>query len=138
MPVRIEVGATVREPDGLALSSRNARLRDGERERALALPRALDAARGAVAGGQRDPAAVAAAARAAMTATGVEPEYLELVAPDTFTPVRHVDGEPVLARRRRPRRGRATDRQRAAQHLDRETLNACSERCSSPRSTGRR
>ncbi len=49
IPVRIEVGATVREPDGLALSSRNARLRNGERERAAALPHALAAARRAVA-----------------------------------------------------------------------------------------
>jgi pantoate--beta-alanine ligase len=96
MPVRIETGATVREPDGLALSSRNVRLRDGERERAAALPRALDAARDAVARGERDPARVAAAARGAMRALGVEPEYLELVAPDTFTPVRRIDGEPVL------------------------------------------
>jgi pantoate--beta-alanine ligase len=96
MPVRIEVGATVREPDGLALSSRNARLRNGERERALALPHALRAARSAVEQGERDPAAVAAAARAAMYDLGVEPEYLELVTPDTFAPVRHIDGEPVL------------------------------------------
>jgi pantoate--beta-alanine ligase len=96
MPVRIEVGATVRDPDGLALSSRNARLGNGERERALALPRALEAARGAVAGGQRDPAAIAHAARAAMAAAGVEPEYLELVEPDTFARVRRIDEEPVL------------------------------------------
>jgi pantoate--beta-alanine ligase len=96
MPVRIEVGATVREPDGLALSSRNARLRNGERERALALPHALHAARAAVERGERDPAAVAAAARAAMRDLGVEPEYLELVTPDTFTAVRRIDGEPVL------------------------------------------
>jgi pantoate--beta-alanine ligase len=96
MPVAIEVGATVRELDGLALSSRNVRLRNGERALALALPRALDAARGAVAGGERDPTQVAATARAAMREHGVEPEYLELVAPDTFAPVRHIDGEPVL------------------------------------------
>ena len=37
LPVRIEVVPTVREPDGLALSSRNVHLRDGDRERALAL-----------------------------------------------------------------------------------------------------
>jgi pantoate--beta-alanine ligase len=96
MPVRIEVGATVRDPDGLALSSRNVRLRGAERERALALPRALDAARGAVAGGERDPAAIAAAARTAMSAVGVQPEYLELVAPDTFAPVRRIGSERVL------------------------------------------
>jgi pantoate--beta-alanine ligase len=94
VPVRIEVGPTVREPDGLALSSRNVRLRDGERERALALPRALRAARGAVSEGERDAAAIAAAARGAMD--GVEPEYLALVAPDTFAAVQRLDGEPVL------------------------------------------
>ncbi|MEA2138264.1 MAG: pantoate--beta-alanine ligase [Solirubrobacteraceae bacterium] len=94
VPVRIEVGPTVREPDGLALSSRNVRLRDGERQRALALPRALRAARGAVSEGERDAAAIAAAARGAMD--GVEPEYLALVAPDTFAAVQRLDGEPVL------------------------------------------
>jgi len=96
IPVRVEVGATAREPDGLALSSRNARLRNGERERAVALPRALAAARQAVADGERDPARVAAAARAAMRDLDVEPEYLALVSPDTFTPIRRIDGDPVL------------------------------------------
>ena len=96
IPVRIEVGPTVREADGLALSSRNARLRDGERDRALALPHALHAARGAVRRGERDAAAIAGAARRAMSADGIEPEYLALVSPDTFTPVERLDGEPVL------------------------------------------
>jgi pantoate--beta-alanine ligase len=96
MPVEIEVGATVREPDGLALSSRNARLRDGERERAVALRRALDAVRDRAAAGERDADALAAAGRAAMTAHSVEPEYVALVAPDTFAPVRSVGDERVL------------------------------------------
>ncbi|HEY0346036.1 MAG TPA: pantoate--beta-alanine ligase [Solirubrobacteraceae bacterium] len=96
IPVEIEVGATVREPDGLALSSRNARLRGDERERALALRRALDAVRARAAAGERDPDALAAAGRAAMTAFSVEPEYVALVAPDTFAPVRSVGDEQVL------------------------------------------
>ena len=96
IPVQIETGATVREHDGLALSSRNVRLRADERERALALRRGLDAVRARAAAGERDSAALAAAGRAAMTALSVEPEYLALVAPDTFAPVARIDGEQVL------------------------------------------
>jgi pantoate--beta-alanine ligase len=96
IPVEIEVGATIREPDGLALSSRNARLRGDERERALALRRALDAVHARAAAGERDADALAAAGRAAMTAFSVEPEYVALVAPDTFAPVRSVGDEQVL------------------------------------------
>ena len=96
IPVEIEVGATVREPDGLALSSRNVRLRGDERERAAALRRALDAVQARAAAGERDADALAAAGRAAMTALSVEPEYVALVAPDTFAPVRSVGDERVL------------------------------------------
>ena len=97
IPVRIEVGETVREPDGLALSSRNARLAGEDRGRALALRRALDAVRASVRDGERDPAVIAAAGRAAMSALHVEPEYLELVTPDSFASVAQLNGEPVLA-----------------------------------------
>lgn len=96
IPVRIEVGAIVRESDGLALSSRNLRIARGDRERAGALRRGLDAARASVHAGERDSAVVAAAGRAAMSALGVEPEYLELVEPDSFAPVPRLNGEPVL------------------------------------------
>jgi pantoate--beta-alanine ligase len=69
VPVEIRVVPTVRDPDGLALSSRNVHLSPDERERALALPRAL---REAVA--SPDPAA---AARASLN--GLEPEYVEVL-----------------------------------------------------------
>jgi pantoate--beta-alanine ligase len=93
LAAELAVLPTVREPDGLALSSRNVRLDPDERRRAVSLSRALRAAEGAVAGGERDAALIAAAARAEMN--GVEPEYLALVDPDSFQPVQTV-GDRVL------------------------------------------
>lgn len=97
MPVRIEVVPTVREADGLALSSRNVRLQDGDRRRALALSRALRAAEGTVAAGMSAADQILTAARAAMTPFDVEPEYLALVDPEDLTPVSTVDQETLLA-----------------------------------------
>jgi pantoate--beta-alanine ligase len=97
IPVHIEVCPTIREPDGLALSSRNAHLRGADRERALALSRALRAAETAFAGGESDAGALRAAALDAMRAAGVEPEYLELVRADDLAPIERVDGEALLA-----------------------------------------
>ena len=96
-PVRVEICPTVREPDGLALSSRNAHLAGPDRDRALALNSALRAAADAVDAGERDPAAVAATARAAMTDFSVEPEYLALVDPATLDPVTSIEGDVLVA-----------------------------------------
>src|SRR3954447_10548045 len=85
LPVRIEGLPTVREPDGLALSSRNVRLGAAERERAVALSRALTAAAGAAHGGATA-TAVRESALGELRAAGVEPEYLALVDPETFPP----------------------------------------------------
>jgi len=97
LPVRIVAVPTVREPDGLALSSRNARLGAADRPRALALHAALRTAERAAASGMRDPGRLRAEALAAMRALGVEPEYLELVDPDTFAPVERLDGRALVA-----------------------------------------
>jgi pantoate--beta-alanine ligase len=84
-PVRIEVLQTVRDPDGLALSSRNRRLSPADRRLALGLSRGLSAARAAYEAGERDAAALRAAA--AQGLDGVEPESLAVVDPETFAPL---------------------------------------------------
>jgi pantoate--beta-alanine ligase len=109
MPVRIEVLPSVREPDGLALSSRNAYLGNGDREKALALSRALAAAAAEVAAGRRDAAAVLAAARRELDARGVEPDYLELRSVDDLSPAERVNGRTLLAVAARVGRARLID-----------------------------
>jgi pantoate--beta-alanine ligase len=86
-PVLIEVCPTVRDTDGLALSSRNVRLNDDDRRQALALRRGLDAAEASVASGERAGGRVEDAARRAMAELGVEPEYLAVVSPETLQPI---------------------------------------------------
>ena len=96
MPIRIEVCDTVREPDGLAMSSRNVHLSAEERERATALGHALDAIDAGLAAGVADADALLARAEAELRAAAIEPEYLALVSAETLAPVPRVEGE-VLA-----------------------------------------
>jgi pantoate--beta-alanine ligase len=97
IPVRIEVCPTIRDPDGLALSSRNAYLDPEERERALALSRALRAAEATVESGTREAAAVVAAAREELARAGIEPDYLQLRSATDLSPVERVNGSTLLA-----------------------------------------
>jgi len=93
IPAEVVALPTVREPDGLALSSRNVHLDAGERERAGALSRGL---RQAAASGERDAAALEAIVRSALAQARVEPEYVALVSPDDFSPLAAVNGRPAL------------------------------------------
>ena len=97
MPVRVEVCPTVREADGLALSSRNAYLSAEERERALAVNRALRRAESVVAEGILDAGAVLEAVRGELDDAGLEPEYLELRSAQDLSPVERVNGSTLLA-----------------------------------------
>ncbi len=87
IPVRVVGVPTVREADGLALSSRNAYLSPAERSQAGALYQALRAAATAVAGGA-DPKAVADTTRTQVLAAGFDSvDYLEVCDADTLTPL---------------------------------------------------
>jgi pantoate--beta-alanine ligase len=86
----------VREPDGLARSSRNAYLSPEERRRALALSQALGDAREAAARGERDAAALRARARARLEASQARVDYVELVHPQTLAPVERAEPGTVM------------------------------------------
>jgi pantoate--beta-alanine ligase len=78
---------TIREADGLAMSSRNAYLSAPERTRALALSRGLQAARARWAAGERGAPALREAVRAELRAAEVREDYVELVDPSTLEPL---------------------------------------------------
>jgi pantoate--beta-alanine ligase len=97
MAVRIEVCPTVREPDGLAMSSRNVRLDPADRPKALALKAGLDAAKQAILGGERRAGEVEKAGRQAMAGRGVTPEYFAAVPAGTLLSREKLEGEVLIA-----------------------------------------
>jgi pantoate--beta-alanine ligase len=95
-PVTILGVPTVREPDGLAMSSRNARLSPPDRAAAVCLYQALGRARDLIAAGERDVERIRADAGGLLAGPGVELEYFDLADPRTMRPVTAVTG-PVRA-----------------------------------------
>ncbi|MCP3167670.1 pantoate--beta-alanine ligase [Myxococcus qinghaiensis] len=81
---------TVRETDGLAMSSRNAYLSPEERQRALSLSRGLRAALTLLQGGTRDAQALTGAVRHELTSAGLREDYVELVDAERLTPLTSV------------------------------------------------
>ena len=98
LPVEIVPCPIVREPDGLAMSSRNAYLDPQQRNQALTLHRSLEHVRRMVSTGERSAAKLAAAGRAELIKEGgVRLDYFEIVDPDTLDPVEDVSGGALVA-----------------------------------------
>ena len=143
-PVEVAVLPTVREADGLAMSSRNVYLEPGERERAIALSRALRTVTEAVHAGETSVDRALARAREVLDAAAVEPEYLEARDAENLTPAtRFGEREVLVAVAARVGRARLIDNTlvgtavgtgtAAPAHAPaRGTTHEAEERCSAP------
>ncbi len=96
-PIDLRVLPTVRETDGLAMSSRNVYLTNDERERAASINRSLEAAGALIESGERDADLVAEAALTELEQSDIEPEYLELLDAKNLIELDELDGEVLIA-----------------------------------------
>jgi pantoate--beta-alanine ligase len=96
-PVTIVLGPTVREADGLAMSSRNRYLDPEARSKAPAMYAGLVAARAEVEAGERDPARIAGALAATMYGAGFDVEYASVVDGGTLRPLERIEGTVLIA-----------------------------------------
>jgi pantoate--beta-alanine ligase len=93
LPIRVHGYPTVRDPDGLAMSSRNARLGPDERKQALALPRTLETTAKQIAAGKPVRRALAEAKQALVDAGFLKIDYVALVDAATLEPLSEPAGE---------------------------------------------
>jgi pantoate--beta-alanine ligase len=98
LPVRVEVAPTVREFDGIAMSSRNKYLSEDERARALSISKALAEAVTSYRSGERDASILRSrVAERIESAGGIDVEYVEIVSTDELEPVEHAGNDTVIA-----------------------------------------
>jgi pantoate--beta-alanine ligase len=97
LPVEVRVAPTVREADGLAMSSRNAYLTEEERSLALRLHAALQSARALFAEGERDSDRLRREMRSILDLRGIQVEYAEVVEPATLEPAARAEAGCVFA-----------------------------------------
>ena len=98
LPIEVIGCPTLREPDGLAMSSRNAMLSPNERERALALNRSLKAARNRVRAGARDSEVIIEEVRQVLLEADLDKaEYISVVDPETLQPVARINAPVRIA-----------------------------------------
>jgi len=130
LPVEICAVPTVREPDGLAMSSRNALLDARGREQARGLSEALRAAEALAAAGETSGGALLTAAREALTRRALTPDYVALVDPRTLRPLARLEHEGLLAIAARAGEVRLIDNTTltasATRKHEREAVAACS------------
>lgn len=97
LPVEIVGCPIVREPDGLAMSSRNVYLKQEDRQRALVLHRSLLAAKEAFAAGERDAERLRARMEAEFRSATLTPDYIEILDPDSLEPVQEITQPTLVA-----------------------------------------
>jgi len=98
LPVEVVVVPTVREPDGLAMSSRNVYLSPAERQAAAILPRTLALAEAALQRGERDGLRLQGLLRESLRAEPLaQLDYIAVADPDTLTPLERIEGRVLVA-----------------------------------------